>query len=74
MNDELENDELEIASTNGGSIATVVGGLVGFYGRENSFKMPPKTSIKVKIPKKNKDFMTIPLIPNKEPNKEPNRD
>lgn len=68
MNDELENDELEIESTNG-SIAKVDAGLVRIAERDNSCEMPPATSGEAKNSINNKDYITILLIPN-EKNKE----
>lgn len=41
-----------------------VGGPIIIYERENLCKMPPKGSIEVKAPENNKDFITMPLMPN----------
>ena len=59
-------NELKIESTNGGSIKKVVGGQVRIDERENSCEMPPEASSEAKASKNNEDFITIPLMPNKE--------
>lgn len=67
-------DKLKIKSINGDKIPKVVAGLVRIDERDNSCEMTPDTSGEAKNPINNKDYITIPLIPNKDPNKDPNKE
>lgn len=45
-----------------------VGGPIIIYERENLCKMPPEESIEAKVSENDKDFITMPLMPNIEKN------
>ena len=50
--------------TNGGSKFKVVGGTVIADEKEKTYKIPPEESIS--LPENENDYITIPLVPNKE--------
>ena len=50
--------------TNGGSKFKVVGGTV--IADEKAYKIPPEESMSISLPENENDYITIPLVPNKE--------
>ena len=53
-------------STNGGSKFKVVGGTVIADEKEKTYKIPPEESMSISLPENENDYITIPLVPNKE--------
>lgn len=52
--------------TNGGSKFKVVGGTVIADEKEKTYKIPPEESMSISLPENENDYITIPLVPNKE--------
>ncbi|MGN1327359.1 MAG: hypothetical protein ACI4VQ_04740 [Clostridia bacterium] len=53
-------------STNGGLKFKVLGGDMTIDEKENELKMPPEGAVKIALPQKEEDYMTIPLVPDVE--------
>lgn len=52
--------------TNGCSKFKVVGGTVIADEKEKTYKIPPEESMSISLPENENDYITIPLVPNKE--------
>ena len=63
---EVREDKDTNGPTNGGSKFKVVGGTVIADEKEKTYKIPPEESMSISLPENENDYITIPLVPNKE--------